>query len=452
MLKKIPVIFLVVLFVSAWQGAWFFLTLFSGLIVYLWHDHIKSLFMLKKIPVIFLVVLFVCAWQYEGDYWHTKWFVLLVLLSLHLGIVIGKAFRSVFAGAWFFLTLYSGLIVFGWHDNMYSPFPRLHQLATESDSAYSIVAFLLILFSVLNLKIKYAKKLEYAFGYVSLLSSALIVLHFLRGKMTTLSTGGFFDQGSMEGVFIAVCYPFLAYKREKLDLASLPQMIDAALCAYLPWVAVLALSWKAEASVPLVLMAVGVLVNFWFEPSSTTLRLSRSLKIALGVFGIALCLFIGSRLNPNFYDSSSRFRIYKLAWSLIWAKELTMPISNDQVAAFIDPDFWLFGLGQGTFSYWMRTLQENTGTLPHAWFLWAHSDFLQVWFEQGIAGLFLCIATGLHAFKRALDKKAHYLAESLAIYGASMVFQFPFHLPVHAFLGLFLLVMCFTKDIDRLEI
>lgn len=396
----------------------------------------------------FLLVLIPCFWRYEGDVWHSKWTVTLVLISLFIGWAVSQSVNSYPAGLATAYTLLSGLWVFSWRDNYYTMFEipvrctfdlitkdpqdlfkttacNLYQF--EANSAYATFAFLAFLFFSLTASKSFLHKIGRSFAWSGFLSSILVLFHFFSHKMHSLSTGGFFNQGSMEGVFIAVTYPLLM--AEELHPKS-PVKLLSNLTSLIPIFACVVLCWKAEASQPLVLIAIALGLEASRNYDGHKIKLSQFQQLIVVMFIVAGLGFIGRMVNPHFLDNNNRFPIYKMAYNF-WRQKW---------------DFMVFGLGNGSWSVWGPLLQKTEKVLVGDNFSFMHSDILQTIFEQGFIGLSLLLATGCHALLRAFSsprKRAY--AFSLIIYGASMVFQFPFHLPVHSFLGIFLLAFSLRK-------
>lgn len=393
----------------------------------------------KAYVLAFSLVFIPCIWRYEGDVWHSKWAVMLACAVLLLGFILKTSLNSYPAALLFTWTLLSSLWVFAWRDNFYvqfetpvrctfdlfSPSPELFKTTActlyqfEANSSYAAFSFLLFAFLLSVTSVKFLRKVACAFAWAGFASSCLVLFRFLQGGMTSLDTGGFFNQGSMEGLFIAVTYPLLS--EEEIPYPKKYKIFQSIIVMVLPVLACVVLCWKGEASQPLVLMAIAFhLILFRNIKFNVTLVQ----KITMVLIGLSIVGIVGKFINPRFLDNNNRFPIYKMAYTF-WKQDIS---------------FWIFGTGNGSWSVWGPLLQKTTHILEGSTFSWMHSDFGQLIFEQGFLGFILLIATGCHAIVRAYRTPAmKRVAFSILVYGAGMVFQFPFHLPVHAFLGIFLL-------------
>lgn len=387
--------------------------------------------------IAFGLVFLCCAWRYQGDYWWSKWAVVLAICSCFIGFKVGKLFQSIPAGLLTAWSLLMGLWVYAWRDNYYQEFlvpvrctfdlvtenPKLFQTISprisnfEANAEYAAVAFLMMLFCLVFLNAKYAAAFLKAFGWAGIGSSTLVIIHFLRGKTEGMSTGGFFDQGGMEGCFIAITYPLFWFSRK--DNRFTKSLL------FLPPIAILILAIPASASVPLAVF-VGVFIFAFFRLSPLELWK----KISIATAGVVVTAILGVLVNDRFFNSSSRFRVYELAINML--KEKT--------------HYQIFGLGTGSWSVWGPLLQDFHNVAKGEWFTWIHSDFLQVLFENGVIGLTLLLWVGIQALTRVTKSKNWWIGASLFAYGLSMVFNYPFHLAVHSFLGLFLLVISLRHE------
>jgi O-antigen ligase len=75
------------------------------------------------------------------------------------------------------------------------------------------------------------------------------------------------------------------------------------------------------------------------------------------------------------------------------------------LAVWNDIGNFIFGTGGGTFQHFVPLYQHLNGLLFRGTYLrWAHNDFLQILFEQGVVGLSLCVGFFVSMFFR-IEKK-----------------------------------------------
>jgi len=102
----------------------------------------------------------------------------------------------------------------------------------------------------------------------------------------------------------------------------------------------------------------------------------------------------------------------------------------------------IFGTGFGSFSTFGPGIQiANDFQREHGGFyLWLHSDILQILFELGIVGLLSYLTLGFYSIKHAIKQKEYVLLGSLASYIVCMAGNYPTNMALFALLGL---TMCF---------
>jgi hypothetical protein len=79
-------------------------------------------------------------------------------------------------------------------------------------------------------------------------------------------------------------------------------------------------------------------------------------------------------------------------------------------------------------------------------FLFAHCDWLQVLFEQGIIGFMFAVFLVLSAARAAAESHRYWIIASLAAYSITCMGNSPMHFPVPAFFGSFLLAIAFGRS------
>lgn len=378
---------------------------------------------LKKHNVL-LLLLFLGCWRYGSDFWVTKWAVLSFGVAFFIGFWVRKGLKSTPAGLWTTWTLWSGIWVFTWPDSFYQFLKPHVRENIEFATCSSTFTFVLLLLLLAGLNSKTTNKLLKAFGNLNWISASLVLLHFLRGKMTPFSTGGFFDQGSMEGCFIAITYPLsVCPPCMTLEGNSKWKWFVTFYQVLTPLIAIFLLIAKAGASQP-----IGVIAGIYIVHLFMRKEFSWFQKGVFAFLGLSFAAYVGTLLEPKFFFASDRIGLYKIALRFLnreW-------------------QFLLHGMGNGSYLIWGPLLQTDANYLVGNgnWMVWLHSDFLQTLFEQGIIGLILCLWTGIQAFFRKWKTEESYLALSLLGFGLTMIFNMPFHYSMHAFLGLFLLMIC----------
>jgi hypothetical protein len=327
-----------------------------------------------------------------GDYWFDhylgKWAVLMGVLSTYISYRVGeKTHWSV--GAFVAILLLGSIRSFGY-------------TFVDRDSVYTAFSLLTFVSFLAWLPKKYSETLITFFAVVCLASSAYTIAEF---PLLGFYRAAFSGNASMNGCLIACTVPFFdrwaAGKRDR----------------YLLLAPIVAAIYMTDASIPLGVLSVVIGAYLWHHCGwRGTLAAAASGALVLG---------IGALLQGEKILSTSGRTEY-------WKDVLTWWASSDRE--------WL-GQGTGTGRMIFQGMWRNKGHLNAQW---AHSDWLQLLFENGLVGLTAgCLA--FYFTLRAARNRTWLFAAVLG-YGAMAFFNYPVHLPIHSFLGASLIWLAFQKE------
>ncbi len=359
--------------------------------------------------LVFFLLFAQCLFVPKGSYVHNAWHLAYFTLPIVLAIIVKQRFGFV-AGIFAFWIFESGASIIGnpyaWHW-----LDSASGLAANQAVLYATVSILFYLVIFLHLKSKHYEAIENSLGILCLLNSITTI--FTEGK-------GFFSNESMNGVMIAVTYPFLNVKKSnapylhRFNSFTLPFFMRDLICVMLP---IYAIFTTDVATVPMVTMLVVIYFTLGFAFKK------HILKITALVFAL---VFVLIRLKPNFLHDQGRF--------IIWEKGMDWWVQN------VPP---MNGLGIGTTYEFLPYIQKISGLDVSQWFVWFHNEWIQILFEQGAIGLFLALCLYFQALYCSVKKD--YLFISLVGFGFASIFNFTLHAPFHSFLGAFLLARALKK-------
>lgn len=355
-------------------------------------------------------VVTVTVFQWLGDYWHSKWAVLLALLSFGVGAQLGR--RTHWSAGLAFSYLCLGFIwVFAWRDNEFSNFEPLVATSFESLAASGLTAFLLLTFFMADLDEKSRAALRLGIALSGACAAIWIAMEFLLGARGN-ELHGPFSQASMTGCFLVMALPFSIYSNAKVSRAGLLPIAIAIIFITLI---------DGRASVPL--LGATVCAVCWFLGSDRIAFFWRVVAVAIV---IPLILVAGSFANHDLWNSSGRFEMYRrtMEW---WS----------------DNSLLAWGKGGGTFFIFGGHIQATTQTNASSRMIWLHSDWLQLVFEHGLIGLTLVTTMLCFALLAAFQKGRKDVVMGLLSYSAMAVVQYPVHLAAHALVGMFLISEAF---------
>ena len=275
--------------------------------------------------------------------------------------------------------------------------------------------------SVLLLEIyKRPTRWQEAIGMVTLANSVYLLLN----GVFRSHWWGLLSNPAMDATLIATSYPILVFRPSVtgwpkkftiLDVWKKPSFWYGFSCVVLPVIAVL-LS-KSSTGLGILCVAIG---SYFFLSAPLTLKRVLFSCLGIGAVFSAGALVISDR-NELFGDSG-RFAIWRV------------------ILNFFDKaiNHWVGG-GTGSFYAIGEAFQQGTQGL----FIWAHNDWLQVLFEQGVIGLTMAIILFVTMLKAA--KNRPYLFSCVLSYGLMATFQMPLRHPVASIVGLVLIAACFTR-------
>lgn len=167
--------------------------------------------------------------------------------------------------------------------------------------------------------------------------------------------------------------------------------------------------------------------------------------LSLGVVAVLLALF------PN-VDRETKWILSFVAWGVIAVTlllgavvdpEWTHVMSINRIEAwtmfinyYVTHNLTFFGSGPGTFKFYGPMIQATQGWKYGDWWLWAHSDWIQVYLELGVIGLVLAMGTFFTVLKASFNRPL--LFGAVASYGAIMLGNYPCHIAMTALLGFWL--------------
>lgn len=306
------------------------------------------------------------------DHWRHTQFLGLWILTSGMSIPFGKRF-----GIIPYLALVSTLFVgfqtmyFGYDEYFLN---EHHPLAGYSGQAITILLLWVWLSTHKNI---ISNERIFSVAYLGLINAIWICLRVLFFGQNW----GMLNNSAADGTLIACCYPILGWRPQQYPRGALSWW-DAFLCTIIPPIAIV----LTNQSTPLFCLAIGM-AGIAFSSGRKKL-----VMVLLGISAIALPFLQGNQLLNN----RGRFECWRDIWIFM-------------------SDFksrWAFGMGSGTLEWLLPSYQKSphkisplftTGIVSKG-FLFAHNEFIQVWFEQGIMGLvamlWLMWKTIKHSYKK----------------------------------------------------
>lgn len=332
------------------------------------------------------------------------WSVTLALAALTLSAWVGAKLHWS-AGLALASTLLNTVWTWAVPVNHLAAFDPISLAVLAGKSAGAALSLLLLGVPMLLARRNHLRAVGHGLTLVCVLNAVAIIAQYLTGWVAVPGgQGGLFANPSMSGVYLAVTYPLLVGTLARTPLAY-------AIAALPVWALFL-----THASMPIGAAAISAVVGcLSLRRGSAILPVACALPAAAWVLQGAEMLSTTGRADA--------WRVAAQYW--------------DQHANSV------YGLGAGVTAVMMPYIQEQANWTPTIfWNL--HNDWLQILFEQGALGLVSVALLFSFTLARAWNRPA--LAASVAGYGAAALGNFPLHMPVHALLGLFLVVVTFKGD------
>ena len=167
-------------------------------------------------------------------------------------------------------------------------------------------------------------------------------------------------------------------------------------------------------------------------------------RLFLAIFLIGIIAYLFGPDNHDYFSTHGRYQ----AWEFFmgnWYKQSTM--TN------------IFGTGTGTYFEISQRWQNMTGfnlakigNKMTGYYIFLHSDILQILFEQGIVGLTLITLLSIHCLRMAYkNKQIEYFAAFIA-YIACCAGNYPIRLGVHGIIGVSIIWLCLYNGDAKIEV
>ncbi len=371
-----------------------------------------------------LVFLFVGFWHTPGDYeyprlrldyWSTKWYFCLVLISIFIGFKIAKKLTWS-AGLTFAYTCISSLSIFQWYKNWTFAFnDELIITIFQFYCASTCASFLFVTIFAASIKKESFQNIRTALGLACIANSLWVIWQiysrfYQGGAFVSFMAGGFVDQGSVNACLIACLFPFWIEIVSALDNWSVIRF----LLKCIPIFAIVNTCLLDGASNGFGVTII-VLTTIFLIKNGGIPRINNC-----GIVGIIIAIgtIIFYHFNKGLFDSSGRFQMYR--YSLSWFKGS-------------DLFYQLFGTGNGTFYKLGPKIQDINKFMqgPGSRWPWLHSDWLQIFlFDLGIIGGLLVLWVFIDCLRGA--RKDRYLFPSLLGCASTAIFQYPLRISIFA--------------------
>jgi len=362
--------------------------------------------MTKIFATFFIVLMYVLSLQTDSHF--PRWFAFHVVAFLFLGFYFGKKYHPSL-GLLITTTGLSGAQVFSgrWK---YEELHLISQLDMSNMSAKATLAFLLLVFIGDQLKRKTLYSFLWAYASMIIASCLYSFYQYYYLKMHIEHSVGFLPNVSMGPNLAAVILPLFLWQKRYFSI--IPVMI---IVAHI-YVFRSSMAWAT------VIMVVASTIFF---------MTSRNLRIYLAGGSVLVLGYLGRFIDGAWtsFLSIDRFQMWPIFIS--WWQT--------------NADHYL-GSGVGTFRHMGPTIQVQNNLHEGGYWLWAHSDFLQVIFETGLLGGFAALWLVIVCGVKLLSSKNYQIICIFLAYLTMCLGNYPLRLAEYSFLGMILIAISLKEN------
>lgn len=381
---------------------------------------------------------------YSPNYWRSiwwdKWFLLMAALTFFWAVKLGRRFHLT-VGLLAMILMGSALWSFAWRP-AYEMLDHDVQLAVKEIGAYAFVAFSMLSVIAFFADSTFYKSMLAFIPWIYGLNSLYIIGQWIC-SVPAQARGGFFGNPSMSGCLLAFSLPLVLYKDgDRTRIEGEDNAFTAFMSISLLTITIAAI-YLTGASQPVGVLVVVILAWWWCgsRPSFRDLCAGSFLLIFLGLVFLSFSTY---RPHEGMFDSSGRMAVWREGLAWWWAPQHTL-------GTVTLPSHRWFGQGTGISQLLLPLIQrDNLRVLYQGqhldWWMWFHSDWVQLLFENGIVGLTSGVMMYLFALRISWGK-APWLFAAVVGMGCTALFNFPVHFPMHAFLCVLIFGMVFDKKV-----
>lgn len=334
---------------------------------------------------------------FVDTYWG-QWYIFTALSALIVSIEISKKYHPFISIAWL-STIMSSMSIYSLKGNAYQHFDRLGQTSVDYVTAKATVYTLSAGAFMLMIQRKHLDFIDRLIPIIYFVHIAVLIMQKIIGLQIY---SGLIANSSMAASFIAIICPLVFDYFEDKE-GKITTVVSAILGLYV-----------CQSSIGYVAFVVGL---------CTYLAFKYKVQIYAFILSIVL-LFFGTLFDYQFISfwNIDRFK----AWRMYLDHRL-------------DFGSMLTGWGKGLFFILGPHLQKINHFQDDGktWWIWAHSDVIQLLLEQGVLGVCLYASAAFIIFRDAWKHVGVFA--SLIAFGITSAGNYPFEYPLFILIFIYLL-------------
>lgn len=212
------------------------------------------------------------------------------------------------------------------------------------------------------------------------------------------------------------------------DVVSIVMFVGSALCISTILIHRSSIAWAA------LIAHLSAYAGVWLYHTKILQPKAKAWFCVAAGFAVMTAVMAGGLIDPEWWHATKTTR------AQLWPHIAQFPI---------DMDRWIFGMGLGTFRHWGPEIQMATQIEVGNWWLWAHNDWLQIFFELGAVGLVLCLVCFARGAYLLAKRRSIVPFGFLISTGVVMAGNYPLRLGEFAFLVALIFGMVARNVFDR---
>lgn len=360
--------------------------------------------------VLFLLLIPLCFFNSALDQYNVTWSILVALS----GLVVYWRLKAI--TAWWpplivpYLFINCAWIIY--RGNHYQSVSILTRTALQSYSMQYLFTGIccgLIVFL-------YRKHWARAMAVIGFADALYVIVQRLILMKAPYFCGGLLGNASLNACFIATTMPLMM------------KYFNARIC-----IVIIAIS---SISILFCGSTMGILALLFMGVYSIYLSLGIKKAAIYGSFmAVGLFMFGMATSGAGFLSSSNRLYM----WKFFMTRWYNMPWK-----------FNLFGAGVGTFPVFSSDWQQYFKVALPAWWSWMHNDLLDLLFEGGVIGVVLALMAWFYLYLKSRQLSI-YFHTSFMTFSLISLGNHPFHVPLTALLGGYLIMGCINQRRNNAE-
>lgn len=346
-----------------------------------------------------------------------KWFVFFALFGSWLGYHIIKTTKNIGLGLFVTWIIFGGIYVTNFRLGFYELFPVQDNIRVKAVALMGLLGVIVPIVFMGGLSRNTIKYCFEAMGWVAFIDAVVVIMQWTY-EIPVMGLNG---NPSLNAGIIATCYPLILSQINHKDAWYYKLALIA-----IPIFAIMI----SDASIPFGVLCVATgsyLISNSRNKRGIILAACAAILLSIIIFIAAYFLY-----PATLFDSSTRFDYWQMFFNYFFEYHSR----------------WL-GAGTNTFRFWGPLIQDAYNQAPGGYYyIYMHSDILQILFENGLIGLGLAMLACIDVLRHARNSPV--VLSMLLAWLSSAVFNWPGKHPASALV--LVLTLAYLYRVERANV